>query len=188
MGVPNEDKYYARGVSYCAVCDGALYKNQEMAVVGGGNSALQEALFLTKFAKKVYLIHRRDEFRAEKHLVEKVSNNDKIELLLSYVPVRVNGDESVKSLTILNKKTNEERDLEVPVIFPFIGFEPKTEFAKDLGILDEKGYVITNEKMETKVPGIYSIGDVNNKPLRQIATAINDGAIAAIEIEHYLQK
>ena len=187
MNIPNEDKYYSRGISYCAVCDGALFKDEEMAVIGGGNSALQEALFLTKFAKKVYLIHRRDEFRAEKHLVEQVKKNAKIELLLSYTPVKVNGDTKVRSLTILNKKTNEESDLEVAVIFPFIGFEPKTEFVKDLGILDEKGYVVTNEKMETSVEGVYSIGDVNAKPLRQIATAVNDGAIAAIEIEHYLQ-
>ncbi|MDY4788146.1 MAG: thioredoxin-disulfide reductase [Bacilli bacterium] len=187
MNVPNEDKFYAKGISYCAVCDGALYKDKDMFVIGGGNSALQEALFLTKFAKKVYLVHRRDEFRAEKHLVDKVKNNPKIELLLSYVPVSINGEDHVTSITLLNKKTSQEEVFATNVVFPFIGFEPKTEFLQNLDILDDKGYVIVNDKMETKIKGIYSIGDVNSKPLRQITTAVSDGATAAIEAEHYIQ-
>ena len=187
MGLDREDYFYAKGLSYCAICDGALYKGKEMAVIGGGNSALQEALFLTNFAKKVYIIHRRDQFRGESTLVDRVKSNDKIELLLNYIPYSLNGDKHVTGLTIQNKLDNSLKTLDVEIVFPFIGFEPKTDFVKHLGILDEQGYVLVDENMKTSLDGIYSVGDVNHKNLRQIVTACNDGAIAAIAIQHYLQ-
>ena len=187
MGLDREDYFYAKGLSYCAICDGALYKGKEMAVIGGGNSALQEALFLTNFAKKVYIIHRRDQFRGESTLVDRVKSNDKIELLLNYIPYSLNGDKHVTGLTIQNKLDNSLKTLDVEIVFPFIGFEPKTDFVKHLGILDEQGYVLVDENMKTSIDGIYSVGDVNHKNLRQIVTACNDGAIAAIAIQHYLQ-
>ena len=187
MGLDREDYFYAKGLSYCAICDGALYKGKEMAVIGGGNSALQEALFLTNFAKKVYIIHRRDQFRGESTLVDRVKSNDKIELLLNYIPYSLNGDKHVTGLTIQNKLDNSLKTLDVEILFPFIGFEPKTDFVKHLGILDEQGYVLVDENMKTSLDGIYSVGDVNHKNLRQIVTACNDGAIAAIAIQHYLQ-
>ena len=187
MGIDREDYFYAKGLSYCAICDGALYKGKDMAVVGGGNSALQEALFLTNFAKKVYIIHRRDEFRGEAHLVNKVKNDPKIELLLNYVPYELKGDKHVTGFVIQNKLDGSLKTLDVEIVFPFIGFEPKTDFVKHLGILDKQGYVVVDNNMKTSIDGIYSVGDVNQKNLRQIVTACNDGAIAAIAIEHYLK-
>ncbi len=188
IGVPGEDSLYGRGVSYCAVCDGAFFKGKNMAVIGGGNSALEEALFLAKLAKKVYLVHRRTGFRAEPGIVKNVQNSANIEMRLEYLPVSINGTEKVESLTIKNVHTQAEEVLDVAAVFPFIGADPESRFATRLGITNEQGYLVVNEKMETKIPGIYGAGDVNNKVLRQIVTAGNDGSIAAIEISHYVDK
>lgn len=188
IGVPGEDSLYGRGVSYCAVCDGAFFKGKNMAVIGGGNSALEEALFLSKLANKVYLVHRRTGFRAEPGIVKHVQATPNIEMKLEYLPVSINGQEKVESLTIKNVHTNQEEVLDVAAVFPFIGADPESRFATRLGITNDQGYIVVNEKMETKIPGIYGAGDVNNKILRQIVTAGNDGSIAAIEISHYVDR
>lgn len=184
LGIPGESKYYGKGVSYCAVCDGALYADKDIAVIGGGNSALEEANYLTKFAKKVYLVHRRSEFRAEPIIVKHAKNNNKIEMHLNYEPVSINGSEIVDELVI--KKENEIVKLAIAAVFPFVGLSPATSFLAELNILTDKGYVITDENMQTTIPGIYAAGDVINKSLRQIVTAVNDGAIAAQSVIKYL--
>jgi len=188
MGVPGEEQFFGRGVSYCAVCDGALFKDQPMAVIGGGNSALQEAIYLSRFASKIYLIHRRNEFRGEKSLADAVKSNPKIELVLNTTPVEIKGDKKVNSIIVKNVITNEEKKLMVSVVFPFVGTTPISNFVQNLGICDEVGYVIVDTKMETTVKGIYAAGDVRVTPLRQIATAVSDGAVAAIEAERYIEK
>lgn len=188
IGVPGEDALYGRGVSYCAVCDGAFFKGKNMAVIGGGNSALEEALFLSKLGAKIYLIHRRTGFRAESGIVKHVQHTANIEMKLEYIPVSINGTQKVESITIEHVHTKEQLTLEVAAVFPFIGADPESRFATRLGIVNEQGYLLVNEKMETKVPGIYGAGDVNNKVLRQIVTAGNDGSIAAIEVSHYVDK
>lgn len=186
IGVPGEDELYGKGVSYCAVCDGAFFKGKNMAVIGGGNSALEEALFLAKLGKKIYLVHRRTGFRAEPGIIKQVQNTANIEMRLEYIPTAINGSDKVESLAIENVVTHEKEVLDVAAVFPFIGADPESRFASRLGITNEQGYIVTNEKMETKIPGIYGAGDVNNKVLRQIVTAGNDGSIAAIEASHYI--
>lgn len=189
LGVPGEDEYYGKGISYCAVCDAALYKNKEMIVVGGGNSALEEALYLTSFATKVYLIHRTDKFRADKMVVEKVKKHPKIELITNTVVTEFVGNgKEITSLRIKNVLDNIEREISIEIVFPLIGSIPVTHFLQDLAILDDNNYIIVNEKMETNIKKIYSGGDVIKKSLRQIATAVSDGAIAAQEIIHLLNE
>ncbi len=187
IGIPGEDEFYGKGVSYCAVCDGSLYKDEEMVVIGGGNSALQETLYLTNFASKIYIVHRRYEFRAEISLIEKIKNHPKVELLLNYIPISINGDKGVESITLENNKTKEKKIIKTNVIFPFIGSNPESEFVKKLNICDEKGNIIVNERMQTSIDGIFGAGDVLNKNLRQIVTAVNDGAIAAMNAYEYIK-
>ncbi|WP_368486760.1 thioredoxin-disulfide reductase [Spiroplasma sp. DGKH1] len=181
IGVPGELELYGRGVSYCAVCDGALFKNKDIVVVGGGYAALEEALYLTKFVNKVYLVHRRQEFRADDNLLAKAKKNPKIEFILDSVVTKINDPKAnkVTSVMIKNVKDNTEQELVVSAVFPYIGSIPITDFVKDLNVLDENGYVITNSRCETKVPGLFAAGDVTNTTLRQIATAVSDGAKAA---------
>lgn len=187
MGIKNEKELTGRGVSYCAVCDGPFFRNEEVAVVGGGNSALQEADYLTRFCSKVHLIVRRDVFRADKAVQDKVINNDKVEIHFLKKPVEVlEKDNKVLGLRLEDSKTQIQEDLFVNAIFPFIGLDPVTDFCQNLGILNEQGYVITDENMTTKIPGIYAAGDVRQKFLRQVVTATNDGAIAAQHISHTL--
>lgn len=186
LGIPNEKKLYGHGVSYCAICDGPLYKNQVMAVIGGGNSALNEALYLSEFASKIYLIHRREEFRSDNETINKINNNPKIELLLNYIPLVIIGERKVEGLKIKNIITNEEKELNISVVFPFVGLIPESKII-DKSEIDENGYIITNQKMQTGIDGIYAAGDVTKKSLRQIVTACNDGAIAGSEVVHYLQ-
>lgn len=188
MNIPKEDEFTNRGVSYCAVCDGALFKDKVVSVVGGGNSAIEEALFITKFASKVNVIIRRDVFRADKCLLDEMEANKKINVIVKSKPVEVIGKDKVTGLKIINVDTNEESIVETDGIFPFIGLDPITDFVKDLGITDENNYIIVNDKMETTQEGIYSAGDVNFKPLRQIVTAASDGAIAAQQIIKYLER
>ncbi|MCK4512029.1 thioredoxin-disulfide reductase [bacterium] len=187
LGVPGEDEFVGRGVSYCATCDGPFYKDQEIAVVGGGDSALQESLYLAGIASKVYIIHRRDEFRAVPVLAERVMNHDRIECICSHVVESVEG--SFKGVERLNLKPvgdGEPRGLEVPGVFLFVGLKPKTEFLGDLIEKDDRGFLVTNDEMKTRVRGVFAAGDCRTKPLRQVATAIGDGATAAFETERFL--
>lgn len=189
MGIPGEEEMTGRGVSYCAVCDGAFFSKEEIAVIGGGNSALEEAMYLTKFASKVHLIVRRDVFRADKIVQDKLNENEKIEVHFLKKPVEIEIDQEknkVSGLVIEDSNTKEKSLLKVTGIFPFVGAIPVTEFATHLGILDEYGYVVTNEDMATTCKGIYGAGDVRKKFLRQVVTATNDGAIAAQSINRDL--
>lgn len=188
MNVPGEQEFSNKGVSYCAVCDGALFKDKVVTVVGGGNSAVEEAIYLTKFASKVNVIIRRDVFRCDKKVSDNMYQNEKINIITKSIPKEVVGEDKVTGLMITNVDTNEDSVVETDGIFPFIGLDPITDFVKDLNIVDENNYIIANEKMETAVEGIYAAGDVIKKELRQIVTAANDGAIAAQEILKYIEK
>lgn len=185
LPVPNEEKFSGKGVHYCAVCDGAMYDDKIIAVVGGGNSALEEALFLTKFAKKVIMIRRHDYFNGEKSTIEEVMNHPKIEVLFSEDLVNVEGNNFVEKAIIRNTKNNTEIEIDIDAIFGYIGTEPKTELFKDY-LTFENGYIITDENMNTNIKGVYAAGDVRKKLYRQITTAVADGTIAALEAEKYI--
>ncbi len=186
LGVKGEDKFLGRGVSYCATCDGPFFRDQVVAVVGGGDSAVQEAIFLTKFAKKVYLIHRRDELRAIKVLADRAMENDKIEFIWDSVVEEIEGQDQVEAVRLLNLKTGDTQRLKVDGVFVFIGIVPVTDFVKDLVETDERGFIKTDEWMRTSVKGIYAAGDCRQKPLLQIVTAVAEGATAAYAVEHDL--
>lgn len=187
MGIPGENKNIGRGLSYCAVCDGAFFRNQEVAVIGGGNSALEEAVYLTHFASKVYILMRRNVFRADKIAVDAAMANPKIEIIQNVVPTEILDDgQHVNGLKIADVTTKEEQILPVSGIFPYIGADPVTGFLKHLDILNPQGYMIVNASMETKIPLLYGAGDVCQKGLRQVVTAVNDGAIAAQDAFHKL--
>lgn len=191
LHVDGEEKYFSKGVSTCAVCDGALFKNQIIAVVGGGWSATEEALYLTRFVKKLYLIHRRQKFRTPDTILDKVKKNDKIELILDTVVEKISGNnEFVTDISLKNIKTSEKTKLKVAAIFPYIGQIPNTAFAKGLEILNKDGFVIINnrETFETNVSGIFAAGDVLVKNLRQIANAVGDGANAGQGAVAYIDK
>lgn len=187
LGVPGEAELTGKGVSYCATCDGALYRDEVVAGVGGGDTALQDAVFLTRFAQKVHLIHRRDAFRGVKILQEKVLTNDKIQVHWDTVVQKIEGDQSVRALSLKNVKTGQERTLPVSGVFVWAGITPNTNWLKDTVVLDERGFIITNAEMATNQKGIYAAGDVRSKLLRQISTAVGDGAIAAFACEQYLE-
>lgn len=187
MGIPGENKNIGRGLSYCAVCDGAFFRDQEVAVIGGGNSALEEAVYLTHFASKVYILMRRNVFRADKIAVDAAMANPKIEIIQNVVPTEILDDgQHVNGLRISDVTTKEEQILPVSGIFPYIGADPVTGFLKHLDILNPQGYMIVNASMETKIPLLYGAGDVCQKGLRQVVTAVNDGAIAAQDAFHKL--
>lgn len=187
LNIPGELELASRGVSYCAVCDATFFKGKDVAVIGGGNSALEEALYLAEGVNKLYIIIRRDVFRAEEIVQNKVLNHPKIEIIKKHIPVEITGDKKVDGLVIENVDTKEITKLDVDGIFPYIGSIPNTSFVSDLNITDENGYILVNEKMETKVPGIFSAGDCNKKELRQIVTATSDGAIAGQNAYHYIK-
>lgn len=188
LKIPGEARYTNKGVSYCAVCDGSLYKDLPIAVIGGGNSALEESLFLTKFVGKVYLVHRRQGFRADDMLVSQVKENPLIELVLDAIPVEVLGDGTkVTGLSTKNVLTGEDRILKVDAVFPLVGSDAQSDMLEGLDVKDDKGYVLVDENMETKVSGLYSIGDLNAKVLRQITTATADGSIAGIAVSKRLR-
>lgn len=186
LNIKGEIENISKGLSYCAVCDGAFYKDKVVSVVGGGNSALEEALYLTRFASKVYLIHRRDEFRADDIIQKRVFENDKIELVLSSSPIEVLADKKVTGLRVKNLKTNKTKDLALDGVFPYIGLEPNSSFFASQIKVDEFGFIKTDMTMKTSVEGVYAIGDVRNTPLRQVITAVADGAIAGVEVSKYL--
>lgn len=188
MNIPGESENIGRGVSYCAVCDGAFFKDQEVCVIGGGNSALEEAKYLTQFASKVHIIIRRDVFRADDIIQKSIENDPKINVIRNSVPVSVKDDGMrVTSLEIKNVKTNEVTSIETHGVFPYIGLDPATSFLEGLDVLDERGYMLVDENCETKVKGIYGAGDVIQKNLRQVVTATNDGAIAAQHAFHEIK-
>ena len=187
LGVPGEEELKGRGVSYCATCDGPFFRDQDVGVVGGGNSAVDEALFLTRFAKRVYLIHRRNALRAEKILQDRALQNEKIEILWDTIVAKVLGQSGVQGLELKNVKSRETQILPVSGVFFYVGLKPITEFLKGVVKLDEQGYVITDENMATSAPGIFAAGDVRQKLLRQVTTAVGDGATAAFAVERYLE-
>ena len=188
LNVPGEKELSGRGISWCAVCDGAFFKGKKVAVIGGGDSAIEEAIYLSGIAEKVYVIHRRDELRAQKVLQERAFNDEKIEIVWdSVVDSFQEQDGKLKNISIKNVKNDSLSELEVSGAFIYIGLDPITEMVKDLGITDQFGYVEVNQSMETNMPGIFAAGDVVNKELRQVVTAVNDGAIAAQSAFKYIE-
>ena len=187
LNVPGEQEFIGKGVSYCATCDGPFFKGKEIAVIGGGDSALQEALYLTKFVSKVNLIHRRNEFRAAKILQEKVLANEKIKIILDSVVEEICGTQMLESLKVKNVKNNNIESLAVSGVFLFVGWQPNTKFLEKSNIKLENGYIVTDENMKTNIDGIFACGDVRAKQLRQVVTAVSDGAISAISAQHYIE-
>lgn len=189
IGIPGEKEYYGKGLSYCAICDGPLYKNKPIAIIGGGNSALEEALYLSDLSSEIHLIHRRKEFRADKSIVDKVMANKNIFLHLDNIPISFNGDgKKIDSITIQNINTNAKNDLVIDCIFPFIGFLPVNNFALNFDIIDDNGFIIADQNMATSIEGLFSVGDVNKKQYRQISTAVSDGTIAALAAKKYIDE
>lgn len=188
LGVKGELEFAGRGVSYCAVCDGAFYRDKVVAVVGGGNAAVEEGIYLTKFAQKVYIVHRRDTLRADKIIQERAFKNEKIEFVFDSVPVEIQGSESVQGFLIKNVKTDELKTLSVDGVFPYIGFEPNVSLLNGQLKQDEGGFIVTDNKMQTSVPGVYAVGDVRTTPLRQVITAASDGAVAGCFASKYLEE
>ncbi len=186
IGIPGEEKFIGRGVSFCAICDAPFYKDKDVLVVGGGDSALQEAIYLAKFAKNVTLIHRRDEFRAAKILQERILSYSNIAVMMDTIPEEIIGEEKIEKVRLSNVKTGKKTDLEVNGVFVFVGLLPNTLFLSEFA-LDATGYIITDENMHTSVPGIFACGDIRKKVLRQVVTAASDGAQAAISAQHYLE-
>jgi len=187
LGIKGEEEFLGRGVSYCAVCDGAFYQDKTVAVVGGGNTAVEEGIYLTKFAKKVYIIHRRNELRADKIIQERAFSNEKIEFVLDTTVKEIQGDETVNNLILENVKTKATESLNADGIFPFIGFTPNIKEINGQVVQDEQGFIITDETMKTSVDGVYAVGDVRKTPLRQVITAASDGAIGAVYAGKYLE-
>jgi thioredoxin reductase (NADPH) len=193
IGCPGEKELTGRGVSYCATCDGAFFEDLEVFVVGGGDAAVEEAMFLTKFARKVTIIHRRDSLRAAKSIQEKAFANEKIHFMWDTVITELRGDELLESMVVKNLKTGEEKEIFADEndgtfgVFVFVGYDPATQLFE--GIINmEKGYIVTDDKMATNVPGVFAAGDNRVKPLRQVVTATSDGAIAATQAEKYIEE
>lgn len=187
MDVPGEQEFTGRGVSYCAVCDGAFYKDKTVAVVGGGNAAVEEAMYLTKFANKVYVIHRRDSLRADKIVQDRAFKNEKIEFIWDTIPKEVLGKNTVDTFVIENVKTNKVSNLQVDGVFPYIGYNANAECFKGQVKQDDAGFIITDETMQTSVDGVFAVGDVRTTPLRQVITAAADGAVGAVHAIKYLE-
>lgn len=187
LSVIGEDRLRGKGVSYCATCDGAIFKDKEVAVIGGGDSAIEEALFLTKFVNKLTIIHRRDALRAAKILQERAFDNKKISFSWDSVVTEISGDNKVAGIKIKNVKTNKESELKCDGVFIFAGYIPNTDFVKGLLKLDENGYIAAGEDAKTSKPGIFAAGDCRKKLLRQMITACGDGATAAVSCKQYLE-
>ncbi len=187
IGVDGESELTGKGVSYCATCDGPFYRDQEVAVIGGGDTAVQEALFLTKFAGKVYLVHRRDKLRAVKILQERAEAEEKIELVWDTIPLKVLGSTAVEGLAVKNVKSGEESTLPIQGVFVFIGYSPNNNLLKGIVDMDDQGFVKTDGDMQTSIPGVFAAGDIRSKLLRQVSTAVGEGAAAAFAAERYIE-
>ena len=187
LGLPGEEELKGGGVSYCATCDGAFYRDLDIAVIGGGNAAIEESLFLTKFARKVYIIHRRDALRAEKIIQERALANEKIEFVYNHIPLKIVGDSEVKGVEIKHVKTGEERLLPVSGVFIYIGMRGKSELLEGLTSMDDRGFIPAGEDTITDCPGLFVAGDLRQKPLRQIVTAVADGAVAAVQAGKFIE-
>lgn len=188
IGISGEEELGGRGVSYCAVCDGAFFKEKDLVVIGGGNSAVEEGIYLTRFAKNVTIVHRRDELRAQKIIQDRAFDNDKIDFIWDTVVNTINGpDGKVSSVTLENRNTKETRKFDADGVFIYIGMIPLSGSFKSLGITNGEGYIPTNENMETEVPGVFAAGDIREKELRQIVTATGDGSIAAQAAQGYIE-
>jgi len=188
LNIPGEDTNYGKGVSYCAVCDGFFFRNKTVVVIGGGDSAAEESLYLAKLAKQVYIVHRRDALRAGMLLQQRIREECKIEVLWNSIPIAVNSDDSgVRSVAIESTQTGEKREVATDGVFIFIGFNPNNQLVPPDIHLDSNGYVITDHKCETNVPGMFAIGDLREKYARQIITAAADGATAALAAAHYVE-
>lgn len=189
LGVPGEAELGGRGVSYCAVCDGAFFKQKNLIVVGGGDSAVEEGVYLTRFANRVTIVHRRDKLRAQKILQDRAFANEKIDFIWNHTVKQINEkDGKVGSVTLVSTQDGSEQEVPADGVFVYIGMVPLTAPFKPLGILNEQGYVITNDNMETSVKGIFAAGDVRDKTLRQIVTATGDGSIAAQSVQTYVEE
>ncbi|MDY6906438.1 MAG: thioredoxin-disulfide reductase [Thermodesulfobacteriota bacterium] len=188
LNVPGEDRFFGKGISSCATCDAPLYRDKVLAAVGGGDTAVQEAIFLTKFARKVYLIHRRKQFRATRILQERALANDKIEILWDSMVTEIGGGfTNVEKVTVKNVKTGDIQDLPVDGCFIWVGIHPNAGFVGNALEADENGFIITDQQMQTSVPGVFAAGDVRKTPLRQIATSVGDAAIAVHTAEAYIE-
>ncbi|SHI80505.1 thioredoxin reductase (NADPH) [Desulfatibacillum alkenivorans DSM 16219] len=188
LGVPGEKQFIGKGISTCATCDAPFYRNKAVAAVGGGDTAVQESLYLTKFVDKVYLIHRRDQLRATKILQDRVLANDKVEILWDSIVTKVDGLFGLDKVLVENVKTGETRELAVEGCFIWVGILPNTDFLGGAVEVDDGGFIVTDARMQTSVPGVFAVGDVRNTPLRQVATAVGDAAIAAVSAEHYVEQ
>lgn len=187
LGVPGEEEYNSRGVSYCAVCDGTFFRDEDLLVVGGGDSAVEEAIFLTRFAKSVTIVHRRDQLRAQKLLQERAFANEKISFIWDSVVKEIKGDDRrVTNVVFENVKTGQSSESDFGGVFIYVGLDPVSDFVKDMGICNEAGWIVTDQHMKTAIDGIYAIGDVRQKDLRQITTAVGDGAVAGQEVYKYI--
>lgn len=187
LEIKGEEEFKGRGVSYCAICDGAFYKDKVVAVVGGGNAAIEEAMYLTKFAQKVYIIHRRDELRADRIVCERAVKNEKIEFVLSTIPLEINGTNTVEKIILKDLKTNEVKELGVNGVFPYIGFSPNVDNFNGQLQQNAQGFIETDVNMQTSIKGVFAAGDVRNTPLRQVITAASDGAVAACNAVKYIE-
>ncbi|MDR3124980.1 MAG: thioredoxin-disulfide reductase [Endomicrobium sp.] len=186
MNIPGESAFIGKGVSFCATCDAPFYKDKDVVVIGGGDSAIQEAIYLSKFAKNVTIVHRKDSLKAAKILQEKLLSYSNISIMYSSVPNEIIGTSSIEKIRITNIKTSQVQELNANGVFVFIGLLPNTDFITNI-LLDNKGYVITDENMHTSIVGIFACGDVRKKQLRQVITATSDGAQAAVSAAHYLE-
>ncbi|APB35505.1 MAG: thioredoxin-disulfide reductase [Weizmannia coagulans] len=189
LGVKGENELGGRGVSYCAVCDGAFFKGKDLVVVGGGDSAVEEGNYLTRFANKVTIVHRRDQLRAQKILQDRAFKNEKIDFIWNHTVKEIHEENGkVGSVTLVSTVDGSEKPFKTDGVFIYIGMVPLTKPFENLGITNEAGYILTNEEMETKIPGIFAAGDVREKTLRQIVTATGDGSIAAQNAQHYVEE
>lgn len=187
LEVPGEREFTGKGISYCATCDGPLFRDKKLMVVGGGNAAVEEALYLTRFASRVTIVHRRDELRADKILQDRAFANEKIDFLFNSELKEIRGTKTVEVVVVENNKTGEKQTIKADGVFVYAGNTPNTDFARGVLQLDENGYIMTDENLQTSVEGIFAAGDVRKSRLRQIATAVGNGALAAVMVERYLE-
>jgi thioredoxin reductase (NADPH) len=188
LGIPGEEEFKGRGVSYCATCDGAFFQGKDIVVIGGGSSGIQEGLFLTRFVNKITVVEFMPHLNAEKILHERAEKNEKFKFFLNHMATSINGKNQVESVTIKDRKTNEEKTIQCSGVFVYVGWDPKTEFLKGQVELDKWGYVVAGEDTKTSTPGVFVVGDVRQKELRQITTAVSDGTVAAFMAEKYIEE